>query len=94
MSLKTRFAIFNVFIILGCLFAGVDIAYDFATGGTNQDLPIMIILAFVCLLIGVILRFTLVKCPTAVTVCWVRKTPPTSVPSAVHCQPKSRNGYG
>lgn len=63
MSLKTRFAIFNVFIILGCLFAGVDIAYDFATGVTNQDLPIMIILAFICLLIGVILRFTLVKCP-------------------------------
>ncbi len=63
MSLKTRFAIFNVFIILGCIFAGIDIAYDFATGVTNQNLPIMIILGFVCLLIAVIIRFTLVKCP-------------------------------
>ena len=63
MSLKNRFTIVNIFMILGCLFAGVDIVYDFATGVQNQNLPIMIILAFVFFVIGVVLRFTFVKCP-------------------------------
>lgn len=63
MSLKTRFLIFNAFMILGALCAAVDIVYDFATGVTNQNLPIMIILAFVFFIAGMVIRFTLVKCP-------------------------------
>ena len=63
MSLKTRFTIFNIIMVLGGCCAAVDIVYDFSTGVQNKNLPVMIALAAAFLVIGIIFRFTVVKCP-------------------------------
>ncbi len=63
MSLKTRFLIYNIFMVLGTICAVADILQDFAKGIQGINLSPLVILAIGFFLIGLILRFTFVKCP-------------------------------
>lgn len=80
MSLKSRFTIYNIFMVLGTVCAATDILYDFATGIQNKNLPLMIVLAFVFFITGVILRFTFVKCPHCGDKLIGQKTVPAKCP--------------
>jgi len=63
MSIKTRYLIFNIFMTLGGIFAGIKIVYDFLDDSQNTVLTWALILAFTFFIIGFIFRLTMVKCP-------------------------------
>ena len=63
MSLKSRFFIYNVFMVLGAICAAADILSDFAKGIYEFNMTPMVYLAIAFFAVGLVLRFTFVKCP-------------------------------